>query len=92
MRSVPAGLVLAVALIQLAHLMYFEPFVGTYGDTVGYVASGHVIFTWPTFAVSYQPLYPAFLKITMLLLSDGEHFRRLAVLTQSRDGGGGEPV
>jgi hypothetical protein len=81
MRSVPAGLVLAVAVIQLAHLIYFEPFVGTYGDTVGYVNLANTILAWPTFAIYYQPLYPAFLRVAVLL-TDAEHFRRLVVLVQ----------
>lgn len=68
-RSGPAGLVLTVALIQLAHLIYFDPFVGTYGDTAGYVALADTIFGWPFFAIYYQPLYPAFLRVSALLVA-----------------------
>ena len=80
-RRVPGGLILAVALIQLAHLVYFDPFTGTYGDTVGYVSWADTILTWPAFGIFYQPLYPAFLK-TAMLLTDPEHFRRFVVLAQ----------
>jgi 4-amino-4-deoxy-L-arabinose transferase-like glycosyltransferase len=78
---VPGGLILAVALIQLAHLVYFEPFTGTYGDTAGYVSLADAILTWPAFGIFYQPLYPAFLKFAALL-TDPEHFRRFVVLAQ----------
>lgn len=81
MCSVPASLVFTVALIQLAHLIYFDPFIGTYGDTVGYVNLAGAILGWPFFAIYYQPLYPSFLRIAVLL-SDAEHFRRFVVLAQ----------
>jgi hypothetical protein len=77
----PLGLILAVIGIQFAHWVYFDPFVGTYGDTVNYVHLAGIIFSWPVFATYYQPLFPAFLKACMVV-ADPDHFRRFATFLQ----------
>ncbi len=79
--SIPAALLWAIALIQVAHLVYFDPFPGYYGDTIGYVSAADSIFQFRNFASHYQPLYPAFLRIATML-SDYGHFRRFVVLLQ----------
>src|SRR5262245_49387048 len=80
MRLLPVGLAVVITLIQISHLADFVPFVGTYGDTAGYVDMAGVIFGWPVFAIYYQPLYPALLRVATLV--GAEHFRWFVVLAQ----------